>query len=305
MARVFISPFDDPFVNLALEYSLLNLWQPEQRWIFLWQNRPCVVIGRFQNPWRECRMDFIAQRGIPLVRRSSGGGCVYHDQGNLCFSFFNTNWNQAKENNLDFIIESLEGIGISLHRNRRHDLCHIGMNGQPHKISGSAFKQKKDRAIHHGTLLVESDLDTLKHVLSPEPISITSKALSSTPSLVTNLAHIKKNCTVTSVRNQLAQSFSTHIQWLTEEFIQEHKTCYQKEYDRIVASSWRYGETPDFTHVLNGSQGPLQLEVRKGIIEKVLWNDTLKGESTENALVGRAYADVAQGANVKLSLSFP
>ena len=288
--QVFISTFDNPFINLALEASLLHLWQPKRPWLFLWRNRPCIVIGRFQNPWLECRMDILSRNHIPLVRRTSGGGCVYHDHGNLCFSFFNHNWDQAKEKNLDFIITSLAELGIELERNQRHDLVHLSSDGSTKKVSGSAFKQKKDRCLHHGTLLVESDLNALKSYLSISTANITSRALPSTPSPVANLSDFKEGLTLTKVQNQLADSFSPNIAHLDQGFIKKHNSLYQKEYRKISDAKWRYGETPAFTQTLTKGSVQLKLEVCKGVIEKV--SSLSRGDtcSWEQTLVGQDYA---------------
>ena len=273
MSKVFISTFDDPFVNLTLEACLLSLWRPGYRWLFLWQNRPSVIIGRFQNPWLECRMDILAQENIPLVRRYSGGGCVYHDQGNLCFSFFNAKWNQAKEKNLDFVITCLKKWGIRLYRNQRHDLLHATPAGLQYKISGSAFKQKKDRAVHHGTLLIQSDLTRLKTLLTPPATTITSCALPSTPSPVANLSDFNQALTIAKVLENIAHGFSSHIQYLTKDFIQQYQSIYQKEYQKISDWQWCYGETPTFTQVLtrNSPTGTMKfkMQVCKGIIKSV------------------------------------
>ena len=298
MSTVFISTFDDPTVNLSLETCLMNLWQPQYRWLFLWQNRPCIVIGRFQNPWLECRMDILRKNNIPLVRRYSGGGCVYHDQGNLCFTFFNATWNRSKEENLDFVIASLKSLGIRLYRNHRHDLLHSTPDGLSYKISGSAFKQKKDRALHHGTLLIESDLNALKNLLSPPAQSITSKALPSTPSPVANLAHFNKKITVSRVRHELARSFSPHIRYLKKDFIRQNHSLYQKEYQKISHWQWRHGETPTFTQTVtknfSNKKITFTLEVCKGVMAKIhpiepsLLPDN-DFRQLERSLLGRAY----------------
>ena len=251
----------------------MNLWQPGHRWLFLWQNRPSIIIGRFQNPWLECRMDLLSQQNIPLVRRTSGGGAVYHDQGNLCFSFFNTKWNQAKEENLDFIITSLKEWGIRPYRNQRHDLLHSSPEGLQYKISGSAFKQKKDRAIHHGTLLIQSDLDALKTLLTPLPATITSRALTSTPSPVANISDFNKDLTVSKVSKSIAHKFSSHIQYLKKDFLKKYESLYKREYKKISDWQWCYGETPAFTQILtqNSPEGNIKfkLEVCKGMIKSV------------------------------------
>ena len=302
MSRVFISTFDDPFVNLALEACLWGLWENGQRHLLLWQNRPCIVIGRFQNPWLECRMDILKQQDIPLVRRTSGGGAVYHDPGNLCFSFFNADWNRSKEVNLDFIIATLKTFGVRLRRNKRHDLLHPGSDDSPRKISGSAFRQKKDRALHHGTLLINSDLRALKTYLSPRPEAIASKALPSTPSPVANLSDINKSLTVARVRDELARNFSDHVTHINEGFIQQHESLYRKEYKKISDWKWRHGETPDFTQVLTrnhpGGTIKLKLEVSKGVIERVLPAEPSPVPITdtrqwEQSWVGRNYAEIA------------
>ena len=301
MSRVFVSTFDDPFVNLALEACLLNLWQPGQRQLFLWGNRPCVVIGRFQNPWSECRMDLLERNNIPLVRRTSGGGSVYHDRGNLCFSFFNANWSRAKEENLDFIIATLKMLGIRLRRNRRHDLLHSGPNNFLKKVSGSAFRQKKDRSVHHGTLLVRSDLTTLKIYLSPHSGTITSRALPSTPSPVINLSDIKDDITVPQVREELARNFSGHITKLDKEFIRRHTLLYEKEYLKILGWKWRYGETPTFTQTLTrnfyGEPIRFKLKVHKGVIEKVSpaespLSSIRSVETWQQNIVGKEYSRI-------------
>ena len=301
MAQVLMSTFDDPFVNLALEACLLKLWRPGKRWLFLWQNRPCVVIGRFQNPWLECRMDILARRRIPLVRRTSGGGCVYHDEGNLCFSFFGPCWNKGGGENLDFLISSLNKWGLSPRRNRRHDLLQDFPDGTWRKISGSAFKQKKDRAIHHGTLLVTSNLDALNTLLAPLPSTITTRALPSTPARVANISEINPGLTVSKVWEGVARDYSSHIRHLADDFIRQNSDIYQKEYSAISHWQWRYGETPRFTQTLDlpppsphGEPLKFQLEVGNGVIRKIIPlghpPPLPHTRQIQNALIGKKYS---------------
>lgn len=298
-SRVFISTFDDPFANLALESCLLSLRPTEEDWLYLWQNRPCVVLGRFQNPWIECNTSSLVKEGIPLVRRQSGGGTVYHDQGNLCFTFFHSHWSEKKRDNFNFIVNSLKKLDIDIYPNDRNDLICKGADGQHYKISGSAFKQKKDRAFHHGTLLVESDLVALKRYLHPSSKGIVSKAIPSNPSPVANLSDFKVGLTVERVCAELSNNFSSRIEYLDKDFIQKNASFYQKEYQKMSSWKWRYGETPRFTQSLEQDfpWGRLQVELTcyKGLIEKASLKGRLPWEKSltkawEKSLQNKEYS---------------
>ena len=99
--KLFISPWRDPFRNLAFEDQLLKNIRPSEKYLLVYQNDPCVVMGRFQNPWREVNLEFLEnnQSHLKLVRRQSGGGCVYHDLGNMCFSFIHPSRDHHKDDN--------------------------------------------------------------------------------------------------------------------------------------------------------------------------------------------------------------
>ena len=112
--RVFVctSSSDDPFLNLALEDGLFRRMGTEDRILFLWQSRPCVVIGRFQNPWVECSLEALEKDGADLVRRQSGGGTVYHDKGNTNFTFLSPAASFDADQNLGVVTAALKALGI-------------------------------------------------------------------------------------------------------------------------------------------------------------------------------------------------
>ena len=164
MHKVLVSPFYDPYLNLALENYFFETLDPGQPLLFLYVNEPSVVIGRFQNPWIESRPSALGP--IHLVRRQSGGGTVYHDPGNVNFSFISTQEEYDKTANLEIICRIMEKAGVNLSINERHDLT-VNFKDEVYKVSGSAFRLKKDKVFHHGTLLITSDRDKLKKALTP------------------------------------------------------------------------------------------------------------------------------------------
>lgn len=176
----------DPYLNLAVEeYLFLN---SEDDIFMLWQNEPTVVIGKNQNAYAEINMDYIEQNRIHIARRITGGGAVYHDLGNLNYTFISS---CRAEQGIDFeyftrpIIQALDSIGVKAELSGRNDLI---ANGK--KISGNAQYTANGRTLHHGTLLFESDLAVLSSALNVDEEKIKSKGIKSTRSRVTNINKI-------------------------------------------------------------------------------------------------------------------
>ena len=154
---VFVSDYLDPYINLAIESVLLSLWPSDRPWLYLWRNRPSVVLGRFQSLRGECDPETLAEAGFLRSGVLAGGGRSTTTPAICVFPFSSpTVFRQGREN-LGFVTNVLKGLGVRAEVNSRLDLV-CDLKGRPHKISGQAFKQKKGRGVHHGTLLVDSDL---------------------------------------------------------------------------------------------------------------------------------------------------
>lgn len=174
----------NPYRNLAVEEYLFS--EESDDIFMLWQNEPTVVIGKNQNPHAEINLDYLTQKGIHIARRITGGGAVYHDLGNVNYTFIS---GKRDTGGLDFafftspIIEALASVGITAALTGRNDLAIDGL-----KFSGNAQHESGDRVLHHGTLLFDSDLDVLASVLNVDEEKILSKGVKSTRSRVTNLS---------------------------------------------------------------------------------------------------------------------
>lgn len=173
----------DPYRNLAIEEYLFDTCDDE---IFmLWQNEPTVVIGKNQNAFAEIRWDFVKERGIHVARRITGGGAVYHDLGNINYTFLSPN---KGKDGIDFayftepIVKALRDMGLDVCLSGRNDLLADGK-----KISGNAQHAVGDRVLHHGTLLFDSDLDVLSTALCVDPEKLKAKAVASARSRVANI----------------------------------------------------------------------------------------------------------------------
>ncbi len=173
----------NPYFNLALEDYLLL--ETKEDVCMLWQNDPVVVIGRNQNVYAEVDLEYTNAHDIVVARRASGGGAVYHDLGNINYTFITK---RSKENTLNFayfskpIVHALALLGIHATLSGRNDLIACGS-----KFSGTAQRTTQDRILHHGTLLFDSDLSILSKVLTPSPLKLKSKAIQSVRTRVVNL----------------------------------------------------------------------------------------------------------------------
>ncbi len=187
----------NPYFNFALEEYLLK--KTDQDLFRLWMCDPCISVGKNQNTISEINSDYVRKNSIPIVRRQSGGGAVFHDLGNLNFTFISCNNNSFS----DFkrftqpIIDLLKTLGINAEFSGRNDLLIDGK-----KFSGNAQYNYKNKVIHHGTLLFSSQISNLSNALKVKPIKLESKGIKSVKSRVTNISeHLDKPMNISEFRD--------------------------------------------------------------------------------------------------------
>ncbi len=201
--RILTTESTDPHRNLALEEALLLTLPSDQAVLYLWQNRHTVVIGAGQNARAECRVDLLESEGGTLARRSSGGGAVYHDMGNLNFSFLVPRADYDVPRQLKVILEAVRALGVEAEPSGRNDLT-----AQGRKFSGNAFRVLKDGALHHGTLLVNVDMSLIGRYLNVSKDKLKAKGVKSVPARVVNLSELSPAVTVDSMRRAVIDAFS-------------------------------------------------------------------------------------------------
>lgn len=174
--RLLISDSYDPWFNLAVEECIFRQMPATQRVLFLWRNADTVVIGRAQNPWKECNTRRMEEDNVRLARRSGGGGAVFHDLGNTCFTFMAGKPEYDKTLSTSIVLNALNALGVSAEASGRNDLVVKTVEGD-RKVSGSAYRETKDRGFHHGTLLLNADLSRLANYLNPDKKKLAAKGI--------------------------------------------------------------------------------------------------------------------------------
>lgn len=188
----------DPIRNLALEEFLTETVDDDEVILYLWQNANTVVIGRHQNPWQECHMQKIEEDSVSLVRRLSGGGAVYHDLGNLNFTFITTDKLYDVHRQLSVIIEAVQGLGITAQFSGRNDILAEGK-----KFSGNAFYRTKNKRYHHGTLLVDVDKEKMGRYLNVTLPKLQGNGVKSVKSRVVNLKEFNGSMTIPRLKESI------------------------------------------------------------------------------------------------------
>lgn len=229
----------DPHVNLARETALADMIAPTDFAMYLWRNERTVVIGRNQNAWRECRCELLAQEGGALARRMSGGGAVYHDLGNLNFTFIASPERYDTEKHINLIISALKSMGVDAEFSGRNDITVDGF-----KISGSAYKYTKQYSMQHGTLLIDTDAERLARYLTPSLTKLRAKGIESVRARVRNVRDINPDITPERVAEALVSEYSRtygeHI------LIDENALDISENYALYSSWDWIFGETPVF-----------------------------------------------------------
>ncbi len=260
---------EDTYFNLALEEYLLK--NSDDEYLVLAINSPSVIIGKHQVAHREADTRYITENNIPVVRRISGGGTVYHDRGNLNFSFLA---NSEKGSQIDFrkytapVISFLETAGVKASLEGKNDLKTLGL-----KISGNAEHVWKERVLHHGTILFNTDLDRLRRSLRKDTHNYRTRAVNSNPSKVTNISALTiPYREIRDFRNAMAEWFAdnipgtTVIQLPANEIAEASKIAQ----DKYHTWEWNYGYGPEY-HFSASSEYKcnsytINLFVRNGIV---------------------------------------
>ncbi len=252
----------DPYFNLAAEEYLLK--NSSEEYFMLWQNEPSIVVGKHQNALAEIDLIYAREKGFKVARRISGGGTVFHDLGNLNFSFI-SNGEEGKLINYrkyaSPIVEVLGTLGIEATFSKRDDILIDGM-----KISGNASHVYKQRVLHHGTLLFSSDLSDLSKALKTSPDLFTDKAVKSVRSKVTNISdHLKISMEVTAFRDAIMN----HIVDNHEGKMYEYSTLDVQEIshlrdERFSTWEWNFGYSPKyvFRKDMTEKRGKISVEMK-------------------------------------------
>lgn len=282
----------NPHLNLAVESSLLDEGDADVVTMFLWRNQKTVVYGYNQNPFTECNVELLLSEGGFAARRRTGGGAVYHDLGNLNFSFVANKKHYDVAKQMSVIQKALEIFGLKTEVSGRNDILFEGR-----KFSGNAFGIYKDRRLHHGTILIKTDGEKLSKYLKVNPAKLQKHGVKSVASRIINLSEVA-DITSDSIIPYLSQAFedvyeakATVIEFndlLTDKVL--------KTRDLFASDEYLFGKWRNF-HAKKSAQfawGLVELDMQvneeKGVIESVsIASDGLEPnliDETERLLIG-------------------
>lgn len=292
------APDGDAYMNLARDEFLLNELAPGSIVLYLYINDNAVIIGRNQNPRIECDLDKLNADGVQLVRRISGGGAVYHDRGNLNYSFIASNDIYDEQRQTSVILSALKSFGIEAQVSGRNDITAKGL-----KFSGNAFCGKGNNRQHHGTLLISSNLTVFGRYLTPSKQKLEAKGIKSVRARVCNLSELNPDITVESMEKALRSAFESEYGYAEEAiFTDEELLRIESLRQKHCSWEWLMGETPHFDceieRRLSCGNVVLRISAEGGLIKDcTVYTDSLDTgapEKLKKLLIGKKYDDLDQ-----------
>jgi lipoate-protein ligase A len=239
----------DPRINLAIEEYALKRLPESDSYLLFYINEPSIIIGKNQNTLEEINIDYVEQQGLHVVRRLSGGGAVYHDLGNLNFSFITQDDGQSFHDYQKFtkpVVEALRKLGVEAELTGRNDI-QVGER----KISGNAQFTSKGRMFSHGTLLFASEMEHIVSALKVNADKIKSKGIKSIRSRVANITEfLTSPMTIEQFRTALLETiFDTSVDLVPKYNLtdQDWKAIHELSKERYQNWEWNYGKSPKST----------------------------------------------------------
>lgn len=266
---VYNSGSGDGWKNLSMDRYFLENLKPDDIMLYFYVNDRAVIIGKNQNAWKECNLKQMEDDGVQLVRRHTGGGAVFHDQGNLNFSFIMGEKNYDVSRQMQVIIDALEQFSLHAQVSGRNDILI-----EDKKFSGNAFAMNRGMCAHHGTLLINTDLMRLSKYLNVSEKKIRSKGIKSVRARVCNLADLQPDVTVERVREALIEMFVKEYGDAVEYQLDADAEKQVAEiYEQQASWQWRLGNSPKFDYEIyeRFSFGEMQimLSLQKAFVSEV------------------------------------
>lgn len=293
-----VSNQTNPYLNIAVENHLVAQPDGGAVTLYLWRNHRTVVIGQNQNPYSECNLEALEADGGYLMRRRTGGGAVYHDDGNLNFSFVVPKALYDLQRQFSVLQQAVASFGIKTELSGRNDVLADGR-----KFSGNAFSKGKHHDLHHGTILIKGNMDDLQRYLKPKPAKLLKHGVSSVQSRVVNLADLNPDITPDTIAPRLLDAFqqvyggtATHLDF---DALAKHPDV-QTLRDEFASDHWRLGNWQHFTAQRSAQfdwgSVDIQLDISDNTIQEVqIASDALDLGALDQArqLLKSASTDVA------------
>ena len=292
-AYFLVSDSHDGWQNLAQDEYILDHVKSGEIYLYIYINADSVIIGKNQNAWKECNLSAMEKDKVKLVRRISGGGAVFHDIGNVNFSFITSEEIYDVERQLGVILNAMRELGIPAEFTGRNDLTADGK-----KFSGNAFCGRGIGRQHHGTLLIDTDLTRLSNYLQVSELKIRSKGINSVRSRVCNLKEFNPDLTTENIIEKLKTAFA-------KEYGEPEMLCFDEKakeeiaslYEKQASWEWRLGQAPVFDYEqhtrFSWGESQLFLDMRDAVIKKAVFYtdalDTALSEEIPQALLGKRF----------------